>query len=769
MPRYVRHVVLFCAAMIFTAICGEAQEIIPFGNAFAPSFSFKEDYDESGGWSDDDEDFVYLTSYALSFEARVSMAGIDRTIFDSNTHELNVTVGNLEVSLPFGDGTRSTAAGAKVIRWILEGLDPNTYDDLPRAGTVELRYDAEKLTVTLTLGDAWEDYSIIAPDLWEVEGPIAMTLPLEFTVGNHGFNGRLTYVRGATVFYDSTVQHGGTSELFEDLAKVHLTGEIDSTKPAAQIIEPAAGQGILTPTVTLRGIASDDHALASVSVKVNSGDFVPAVLNANGTWTLADVALRAGDNLMIVRSVDADGNWSDSLHTVRYVVLSGLSVDAAGTGYGTVTSGLFAPLNYLPTQAEGPRTAQCELGTAQTVVATAGTDSVFDGWTSNVPLTPEQASSPRLSFQMQPDMTLTAHFLRNPFSPIRGKYFGLLEANGPADRGVVNGKLGADGSFTLKAKIGRISIPVKGVFTNAGEFDTAVFVGDAVYAIHLRLNVSGTGQRQITGSIQGGGVDAAILADLSTYSRKLNPVPLAIVGSYNVLLSASEENTDPNFPVGNGFGRLSIGASGTANFTGRLADGTPVSCGGRLAGEATRNEHYFPLFTALYKRTGSISGRLIIDLPNPSHDVSGMLDWQRPAGIKPGKVHPEGFAGKVSLVGAKFERVNPGQLALLQGSEGTGGFYVQAAASAGLPSFEAASACLVGLDGSIVISPDIRNGIGASILAVNPKNGLLSGRLSEDGRVHLVKGLAVPRKLNRAGGYFVRGSRTARLEIADAP
>jgi hypothetical protein len=466
----------------------------------------------------------------------------------------------------------------------------------------------------------------------------------------------------------------------------------------------------------------------------------------------------------VARAVDADGNTSDSgIRTVRYLVISPLTVNAAGDG-----SAEFSPAssNRFSTSLGSrvlSRTSQHAAGEQLVIVATAGPDAVFDGWTSNYPLLPNQAASPTLSFEMQPDMTLTAHFLRNPFVPVTGRYSGLIQSVDPSDRGVVSGTLTAEGGFSLVARIGGMTIPVKGQFSNSGRFQTVVVVADKVYVVSIALNVSGTGQRQITGTIKGGTIDASILADLSTYSKRLNPVLPPVAGTYNVLLPPAEGDADPSFPFGIGFGKLSVKRSGVTTFVGRLGDGTPITASAMLAGEETQNVNYWPLFSALYRHTGSISGRLTFDFSHPAHDVSGFLDWYKPQSANPTDVHANGFVGQSNLSGARFLKGATGQLAFLESTNGAGHLLLKAPAVAALPPLNAATSCSLDTNGTIVVRPSAGQPIGASTISVDPTTGLVSGDVVEEGHTRHVAGLVVKRKLNQAGGFFVRHRATGKL------
>jgi hypothetical protein len=276
------------------------------------------------------------------------------------------------------------------------------------------------------------------------------------------------------------------------------------------------------------------------------------------------------------------------------------------------------------------------------------------------------------------------------------------------------------------------------------------------------LNVSGAGQRQITGTIKGDTIDASIVADLSTYSKRLNPVLPPVAGTYNVLLPPAQDN--PGFPFGQGFGKLSVKRSGVTTFVGRLGDGTPITASAVLSGDG-QGVNYWPLFSALYGHTGSISGRLVFEFADLAHDVSGLLDWYKPQSANPGDVYANGFVGQSRLSGARFLRGASGQLAFLESTNGAGQLLLNAPAVAALPALDAATSCSLESNGTIIVRPSAGQPIGASTLSVDPATGFVSGNIVEAGRTRHVTGLVVKRKLNRAGGFFVRRKLTGDFEI----
>jgi hypothetical protein len=733
--------------------------LLPFGDGFKPSFTFSERYTEDVRYSAEEKDYVDQIISYLAFSAEVSMQGINPRTFDEDT-TFSIDIGNLSLELDLDEGVRTVTGTTTKIVWSLEGFDPITYEIIENAGTVTLTYNATKLTVDAVIRNVPDDYNIIAPDEAGSETEYDdFPLILDFIVGEYGFSGRTCYVDGRAELYDKTVGTGDNKQDFIGLAKVILSGEIDVRRPVVAITYPPSRQTVNDRPITVRGTATDDHSVPAVQVQVNTGSLVPANMIGDGQWALPGVVLQPGQNSILVRVTDPDGNMDETTRTVRYSPVSDLTVTAAGDASGKVTSAFFEPLKYQPGQPAAVRIAEREDGTPLKLNAIPGADAVFDGWTSNRTLTPKQAASPKLSILMQPNMTLTAHFMKNPFLPVQGKYTGLLGSADPADRGYLSGKLSPLGAFSLKAKIGKLTLKLKGAFSNAGQYSGTVVKNGVTYQVTLTLNISATGEREITGTIVGGEVNATVDANLSGFSKK-NPAPAELVGTYNVLLPAAAGNGDANYPAGIGFGRVTVKATGSVKFIGTLGDLTPLTVGGALSAEKI-----WPFFGALYGKKGSIGGPVNFDPAAPAHDLSGSLDWFKPSGAKPATVHPEGFAGKSTLAGAKFTKAAAGQLLFLQGSNGAGQLLLNAPANGADAALAGIIPGTLGADGKITFGPPTSGTATNPKFILNLKTGLFTGSFDENGVRRAMAGAVVGPKLNRAGGVFVRGTRAGAAEV----
>jgi hypothetical protein len=611
----------------------------PFGSGFVPTFTFTETYRESVRFSAAEDDFVDQTFATLSGKARVSMLGIDPSTI-TNADRLFLNVGNLDLELVLGEGTRSVADGMNVVRWRLEGTDPDTLDPVPNGCTVTLRYNATELSVQFTSSNVPDDFNIIAPD--EAGTPEQLkgeTLTYNFSIGPYGMGEQICYVSGTSALYDIVVN----GEEFTDLPNVNLSGELDVEKPVVKITQPSVDAVVETGTINVSGTATDNYAVVSVEISLNGNAFVPATtLDDNGNWLLTGVIPSPGNNSLLARAEDESGNVDVSaIRTFEFTPRSTLTVTAEGNAPGSVSGSFITTLDYRPAQPPTAVQADLLIGKQFTLIAAPGADALFDHWTSNAPLAPTQIAAPRLDFTMTEDLTLTAHFAINPFLLVEGKYIGLLTSTDSGSAGFLSGKVNPQGTFSLKAKIGLLTLPLKGRFSLDGHFSGGTVVDGVFYAIELTLNVTGVGTRTITGMIIGGNTSAAITADFSPFQKRTRPTPTELVGSFNYLLPASPSVTDVNYPIGLGFGRVTVSSSGTTKFAGMLADGTRVSGGALLTGE-----NRWPFFSGLYQGGGSISGWITLDRSQLNHDLSGTVDWKKPPGIVPKRAMLAGGDGE---------------------------------------------------------------------------------------------------------------------------
>src|SRR5262249_30236583 len=148
-------------------------------------------------------------------------------------------------------------------------------------------------------------------------------------------------------------------------------------------------------------------------------------------WTANITALVPGTNVIRVRARDESGNLSTEVtRTLTYVSLDHLILITNGAG--TIVPNL------------APRLLKA--GTVQTITAVPATGFVFSNWTGGL-----MSSSAKLTFVMQPNLTLQANFVPNPFARVSGGYNGLFyvdEGVRPESSGFFTFNLTARGSYS---------------------------------------------------------------------------------------------------------------------------------------------------------------------------------------------------------------------------------------------------------------------------------------------------------------------------------
>ncbi len=119
--------------------------------------------------------------------------------------------------------------------------------------------------------------------------------------------------------------------------------------------------------------------------------------------------------------------------------------------------------------------------------------------------------------------------------------------------------------------------------------------------------------------------DALVSATRNPWSATAN-TPISQQGLYNAAIETTVDPGDGSFPQGSGYAQVSISKTGTANWTGKAADGTSFTFGTFLDADL-----HIPLHVSMYRNTGSLQGDTFInpatqDLVN--HNTPA-FDWYK--------------------------------------------------------------------------------------------------------------------------------------------
>ncbi len=738
-----------------------------FATNIPPTVTYSESYvstvqkDGFGGYQ------VGVSS-KMAITAKCSMKGVDLTTIDGST-EIILDAGDFTFDDILWDADNYFDGDTSAVFTLTDEFGDTV-------GAVKVSWNQSYVIVGVTVTNDADDYEVEAAGIVD-SAPIdpQPTTPysdeplVDLSFGDNILEPRTLYVNG-------TVAFSVDNRVTDTLSSIHLLGSIDSQPPGNLVVtDPASGSTIFESLYTIHGTATDGvSGLDTVTVQINGGAFQAAQLDTTSTWSLAGAVFKPGRNKIVVDASDVDGNLRVNKPIyITYSTKSTLSVEADGDHPGKVESNLFQPITFVPGTPSPVATSAAETGATLHVRAIPGPGALFGGWTSSAGSLPN-ASSANLAFTMTPNLTLTAHFVANPYLTLHGAYNGLIQAG--SEDGFFSAAISRHGQFTGKIKIGRLGLQIHGAFDADGQFTGTFKKRGVTYTVTLQIGGTGEGGAgQITGSIDGSDASSASLtADVAGYFKKTHELEASDVGAYNVMLPPIP-NGSPTFPVGIGFGRVTLSKVGAARFVGKLGDGTPVAAGSILS-----QAHVWPFYASLYKGLGSIGGPVTLDRSQPATDLTGNLAWARPTNpTSPPKPFPSGFSGQAQLIGAKWTpQAGPStQRLFLNPSSGAGvvAFDAPAVAAGGLNALATDASATVTMSNTIMVAPSNPSPVQAVKLSLSVATGLFSGSFADQSdQVHHVSGIIVSTpgvlpKTDAAGGLFQWGDVTGSVQVTGTP
>jgi hypothetical protein len=410
---------------------------------------------------------------------------------------------------------------------------------------------------------------------------------------------------------------------------LNLTFKPDTNAPTVVISVPTAGAKTTNTTVTVKGTASDNVAVALVQYRLENAAGTNDYQDATGTnqWSGTLSNLLAGPNTIRARAYDTSSNLSLTVaRTFSYVVTGPLDLSTTGNGH-------VSP-NY--------SNAALAIGATYTLTATPATGSLFSNWTGTI-----SANTAKLIFTMQSNMVLQANFVTNPFTPVKGNYAGLFyDTNGVTmtNAGYFSAILADKGIFSSKWQFANVTYSLSGAFSLLGAYSNAIpRTGNTSLLVQLQLDLAGG--EAIAGTISDGIWTAQVAANRAHFSTT---VPAPLKGSYTFVIPGSDDSSTQ--PGGTGVGTVKVSATGGIAFAGVLGDGTAVS---RTAFISKDGE--WPLFAPLYAGKGLLIGWINFDTNQPNTDLSGVVNWIKLP--QPVKFYPAGFdfSDGIEAVGSLYK------------------------------------------------------------------------------------------------------------------
>jgi len=441
-----------------------------------------------------------------------------------------------------------------------------------------------------------------------------------------------------------SISAAGWAEL-DDLIISHTSGIADTINPSVAVTAPLDKARLLNPNVRLAGTAKDNLGISKVEFQLN-GD---AFQNATGTtnW-FADIVLAPSTNIITIRAQDTTGNLSATVtRLLIYVQTSPLTVTIAGNG--TVLPDYTGQL--------------LEIGKTYTITATPGVGSVFSNWTGSV-----LATTQKLAFLMQSNLSLQANFIPNPFIPTKGSYQGLFypatdvtAQNAGSFLGTVTDK----GTFTAKIQLAGKTYSLSGTLSIDGAVTKSILrAGLSPLTVSLQLDL--LGNNVLLGQITEGNWIADLVANRSVFNALTNPAPQA--GQFTLVFPGADDSSVA--PGGYGIVALKVDTGGKGQLAGQLPDGTKISQTAIVS-----RQGQWPFYLPQQSGQGMLLGWLNFNDPEDT-EVTGVVKWVKAARAT-AKYYPAGFVHDTDVVGAKYVppisggrviNVNTGQVWFAQGN-----------------------------------------------------------------------------------------------------
>lgn len=339
---------------------------------------------------------------------------------------------------------------------------------------------------------------------------------------------------------------------------------------------------------------------------------------------------------------DSNNVVADSTLSANTNYAGAFSLQTSGDGSGMITP--------------NRTVSSLKAGKTYTVSAVAAKGSIFTGWVSNGVVV---STSSRYSFEVEPNLTLSAVFVPNPFIPVMGAYHGLFYVNSnatAASSGSFTATVLSTGVYSAKVRLGAATYSFTGAFdANGVSTKSLTHEGGNSLGISLQLGVT---NGPMTGIVSNGVWVADLVADFSPYS-KANPAPQA--GKYTLIIPGGTNSAQP---IGNGFGAVTVSDLGAVTVSGTLADGTTFN-----TTSVVNSEGQWPF----YVTAGNGANVMLGWLSFTNQAINGPVGWFKTAG-SPGALYPNGFSVSANVLGSAYTNLpsilgyNSGSLLMTDGN-----------------------------------------------------------------------------------------------------
>jgi hypothetical protein len=404
---------------------------------------------------------------------------------------------------------------------------------------------------------------------------------------------------------------------------------------------PPLVQGDATDNV---GVAFVDYWVVNASGQGPTRRVTNAAADKSFAWSGPLTGLAPGTNAIHTRATDTAGNVSATVvHRFFWVLKDRLRV--AVNGQGAISP---------------PWTNQSlTVGKTFTVEATPAAGFLFSNWVARLGVAGSVLfthASPQLSFLMQSNLVLEAHFVPGPFLAASGRYQGLFyEPTGVEHRssGAFTLTVRRAGGYSGELQLAGERLALTGRFALDGRATNQLASQGGPVRVEWTLNLDRAPTNDLFGRVirTDGAWSAVLLGDRAPSSDD-GPSPYA--GRYTFCIPGADDPLQSGAPGGDSVGTVWVDATGALTLSGTLADNRTFT----YAAQVSPLGHW-PLYVSLYAGRGSLLGWVLCNTnPPPAASlVSDRLSWIKPATSNP--YHPGPFAFATTLAGSGYARRTP--------------------------------------------------------------------------------------------------------------
>jgi 6-pyruvoyltetrahydropterin/6-carboxytetrahydropterin synthase len=365
-------------------------------------------------------------------------------------------------------------------------------------------------------------------------------------------------------------------------------------------------------SLIISGTAAGPIGIAKVFCQLDDNGWF---LASGATKWQTSVTLQPGANTFQAESLDPLGNSSDIKSiTIFYSVTSPITLTTNGLGS-------------IDTDFKGTNLI---VGRSYTLRAVPASGWLFSSWAGSF-----AGTNNPLAFVMQPNFSITAYFVTNPFIAAAGTYDGLfLDTNAVAEQssGLLSSLvIHTSGAYSGQVVIRGVHHSFTGSF-NASEQSSTTVGRTAAQGGPLAMELA-LSNNDLTGSISGtdGGAWTSALE-----AERVGEFDAS--AEYTMLIPPGQGAPSPR-PPGYGY-MLVTNHNGVVTLSGAMADGATFSQTASIVGAGD-----LPFYASLYSNTGLLIGWL-----NLNGGLSGANLWWIKPQTPASALYPDGFTNVVTNI-----------------------------------------------------------------------------------------------------------------------